>query len=250
MVSAFSTWSSRAEVRNLGWAFFRCTASHVLGYRIPFVYFGVQLFFGFYAFALRATTRRAHTRRRKLLSRHYSGQNFIGIVSQDTTFCNLRISRARRKFDARAWALHLVLFRIDKKTLYHLRLCFASVERRQGVEVTRVQRSFCVRAIFVGYRGLYPSGPDNFLPDGLTLRRLGAPPRGDGVRLHQPADFTVYQCKTKALPRNMQSCTPDKCISKFRVRGFGFRGWSCGIESWLRAKGSVCNPLRRLVLRR
>jgi len=35
----------------------------------------------------------------------------------DSAFCILRISHARRKCDTRAWALHLVLFRIEKKTL-------------------------------------------------------------------------------------------------------------------------------------
>jgi len=74
----------------------------------------------------------------------------------ETAFCTLRISRARWNCDARAWALHLVLFRIVKENITFSE--FASVKRKQDVKVTRVQRSFCVRTIYLEDRSLYPSG--------------------------------------------------------------------------------------------
>ena len=134
--------------------------------------------------------------------RHYSGEEVVEIVMTQPSVTYEY--RAHNESATHACELYTLSCSASlKKNVTSSE--FASLKRKQDVKVTRVQRSFCVCAIYVGNRRIYFSGPDNSPPDGLTLRRFGAPPRGDGVKLHRPADFTVCQCKIRL---HSEICNP------------------------------------------
>ena len=85
--------------------------------------------------------------------RHYSGEEVVEIVTRQPSVPYE--FRAHDEIATHARELY-ILFRIVKENVTFSE--FASVKRKQDVKVTRVQRSFCVRTIYLEDRSLYPSG--------------------------------------------------------------------------------------------
>jgi hypothetical protein len=81
-----------------------------------------------------------------------------------------------------------------------------------------VRRNFIVRAIFVGYRRLSRDDLDNFLTGVVTQNQLAATcmsasRRGaQGESVKSKKSCTEKYAEWNPVPKNMQSCTPEKCL--------------------------------------